>query len=341
MFLFLLLDTAEKILKEIIALLVPNYHAAAIITTVVFVIMALLLVVTSIIGLRFSTVTSGSFLAWELQFAAVVMYYYGDNIPNILHRYEGILNCSYVCQDNSQIAAIFFLGTGLLIQHNIPLLYRNESRASKAKYKQQWWNYSFNMITIFITTDIIYSLITAFTSITTYMSAKLSLSIPFLVVSVIIGWITIFINFRYTQLSIDISKHKNKQRKCDRSHAIVATILAASLPFYLLSDNEQPIDSALRCYPTITNSTLEHETPFEEECDMLNNSILRLFFMAVPAVSMVIAFGIFLFKWCNDSHYDVDYDRVDVNPAAPILPETIHTAPCSVSPQGTMPYGWT
>jgi len=280
---------------------VPDENAATL-TIVVSLFMALLLLVTALLTLRSTSITPCSFMSWLLQLLAILMFFFGDKAPYVVHRYGNELNCSNTCQSYVQSAAIFSLAVGLFILNNIPLLYRDKSKGHGARYTQRWWEHAFSMITIFLGTDLMYSLLMAFTFISDESTPKSILSTSFLVVLILIGCTSIVINCCYVQTSALISRNKNRRKKCDASLSLVTIFLVASLPFYLLSDNVDPFFSIAGCTPTATTPAVGQS----EDCNIKNVKILRIFLMLIPGAAIVFAFVVFSCKWCDDGDRDDD-----------------------------------
>ena len=281
----------------------------AIITVLIFIFVAIFLVVIAIFGLLFTKATYSSFTAWLLQVFAVIMYYCGDNIPNILYRYGKSLKCSTYCQDNSWIAVITLLASALLIQYNIPHQKQSEDRAPKAEDKLEWWNYAFNIVTVFVSTTIIYSLVSSFPPISDNTSQKIYLNVWILVICIVIGWILIVVNFCFSQNSL---RCKNMCRNRAYFLTFISFSLAFCLPLYLLSNNKQPLDSIISCHSSPSNAAIEQEVSLHEyDCNNWVNSIWRLVFLSISTVIILCVSGIFLCRWYTERRYNYDADTIN------------------------------
>ena len=269
------------------------------ITVIVCGLLASLLLLIAILTLCVTSVRPCSLMAWILQLLAIMMFYFGDKAPYIVHLYGNELNCNSSCQSNVQVWAIVALAMGLFILHNTPLLHHHKSRRYGAKYKQQWWEHAYSMIAIFLGTDIMYSLLIAFTSISNDSTPKAFLSMLFLVSLFVVGSAGIVINCSYAQLSAATTS--SRKNKCDCSLTIVALILVPSLLFYLLSDNVDPLFSIFGC-----SHAVGYGSGHGEECDMKKVKVIRVALMMIPGVTIALAFIILCCKWCGDKHKDDD-----------------------------------
>ena len=303
LFIYILFNIIYSLLKEIVAFLCHLTSAKpeipATITVLIFIFVAILIVVISIFGLFLTKATYSSVTAWLLQVFAVIMYYCGDNIQNILYRYGKSLKCGTYCQNNSRIAVITLLASALLIQYNIPHQKQGEDKAPKAKDKLEWWNYAFNIVTVFVSTTIIYSLVSSFPPISDNTSLKM-----FLVICIIIGCILIVVN-------LCLSQNKNMCRNRAYSLTIISFSLAFCLPLYLLSNNKQPLDSIISCHSSPSNATIEQEVSLlDYDCNNWVNSIWRLVFLSISTVIILCVSGIFLCRWCTERRYNY-YEKVN------------------------------
>ena len=174
-----------------------------------------------------------------------------------------------------------------------------QNRRYGTKYKQLWWEHAYSMITIYLGTDFMYSLLIAFTSISNDSTPKAFLSMLFLVSLIIVGSAGFVINCSYAQLSATTTN--SRKNKYDYSLTIVAFILVASLPFYLLSDNVDPLFSIYGCSHAVGNGSSQGE-----ECDTKKVKVTRVALMIIPGAAIVIPFSMYCCKWCGDKHKDDD-----------------------------------
>lgn len=96
-----------------------------------------------------------------IQSVAAFLYFYGDNIDQVIQRYGEDLGCDDQCEKNNRIAAVISLGVALILLHHLPPIAHN------LDYLLKWedttmtseWLLSLDMINIIIKVDAFYTVV--------------------------------------------------------------------------------------------------------------------------------------------------------------------------------------
>ena len=272
--LLLILDIINSILREIIALVSTDDRTAGIVTVVFYGLLSLLLIFLSLFGLICSY--DKNLRGWILQLVSIVFYFYGDNIGYISQRYGEALGCGDRCIENNRIAAVVMLGSAIIVLHF-------SSRFPTSKDDLGWWYYTLGMIAVLVQIDTVFTIVAIMAQTSNYCSlTDESLGWSFFVICTIIGIAAII----FSSIHVDD----------EITTAILFTVvilLSISLPLYILSDNEQPIDCVWGCDSYADNTTTIIATDSGMNCNMKANSGMRLGLMSVAGL-LVLLSGILL-----------------------------------------------
>ena len=258
--------------------------------------LSLLLIVLPLFALFCSYDNPPSLVAWILQLVAIVLYFYGDNIGYITQRYGEALGCGDRCIENNRIAAVVLLGSAIIILHIFPPILKDIAGLVKEdhKYDRGGWYYALDMIAILVRIDTVFTIVAIMAQTSNYCSlTDVSLGWSFFVICTIIGIAAIIVSSIYAMYKID---DKGSIKNFTAMSGIMITVvifLSISLPLYILSDNEQPIDCAWGCDSYADNTTTIITTDSGMNCNMKANSGMRLGLMLVTGL-LVLLSGILL-----------------------------------------------
>lgn len=303
MFLVLLLEISNTILREFIALVAINNHDAAIGTVFCFCFLGCVLLGLSPIGLCFSKpkLTFPSVSAWLVHLAAMVLYFYGDNIGYILQRYGDELGCGDKCIENNRIAAVVLLGSALILLHIMPPLLKDLATLVTEDSEEQigGWYYALDMIAMLVRIDTVFTVIAIMAQTTEFCSlTDRSLGWSFFVICTIIGVAAIIISSIYAAYKIDQKKSVENAPAMSGIMISAVILLSISLPLYILSDNQQPIDCVWGCDSYATdNTTMIVAADMGISCNMNANSGMRLGFMSLTGILVLVSLGLLGCDW--------------------------------------------
>ena len=235
------------------------------------------------------------------QTVGAMLYLYGDNIGYIFQNYSEELGCGEQCLINNRIAAVLTLGLALMILHLFPAALKQVDHiiiegcsVDEWNDKTSAWYHGLDMIATIVKIDILYTTI-AITTQTEEFCGHIdkSLSIAFIIFSLIIGLVVIIINGIYAWVEIN-----------DAIPVILSVIsgifLVPCMVLYLLADNAQPLDCQFGCDTFAANQTMN-----DISCRVEANSGWRIGLM-IPTFIVVLVFAslwIFI-GLCSDNTID-------------------------------------
>lgn len=228
-----------------------------------------------------------------IQIIGSLLYFYGDNFMYILNRYASELGCDSQCVNINRILSVVCLGCTLIIFHLIPPCLKKIAEYKKLNNNDHWYAAS-NIITTIIKVDALFTVVAIMAQTSEFCSdADLGISAAFFVISIFVGW---GLMGAYATISCFILDDANSKPLWLVPLATVA--LAISLPFYILADNEQPLDCGFDCDTFASNGTQNDLT-----CDVTTNSAIRLSFTIITFI-VVSSVSILLFFFREDTKAD-------------------------------------
>lgn len=287
-FLLFILDILYNITRESIAIATSDGKKIAIATIFFFCFFGGSLFCLAFLVLCCTIKHCASFISWLVQVFIVELYYYGSNINSIMQKYGNDIGCGETCQESNRVAAIVFLGTALIFLNTIPILHE----ATKNKFdleSNDVWNYVLNVITILVSINTIYSTVASLIPTSIHCTVfVVTLSSIFIILATVIGWASII------GLLWDTSYAKAYEDiECPK---LFIFPLLLSLPLYLLSDNQLPIDCAFDSDPSGSNTTMTNDGDLDINYNNNSDNILRLIFTGITGTAVLISF---LWKWCK------------------------------------------
>ena len=179
-----------------------------------------------------------------LQLTIVEFYFFGNSIYYLVKQYGDTLGCSNYCQENLEAAGKAFLGIAVLIIFTVPLLIGDEIRRYTIKIYSRWCHYTLSMVTVLIKTDMIYSLVIGLVQPGPICSTtNITFISCFIGIATVTGCVSIIVHSKFTKDCIYNEEPKN----CDGYLCFAVVLLLFCMPFFLLSDNLQPLDCAFKC----------------------------------------------------------------------------------------------
>lgn len=207
-----------------------------------------------------------------------VLYYYGDNINDLLQLFGSTLGCDRSCRVNNRIAATISSGSALLIIKKYPGVQVQFHHLVGFKDNSQVWFSAAEMVVLFVIFDALYNTVIAAAGDTgtTCDTEAIAVDVAFLVILVLVGVLFVTINFLFA-----LKKSEKSMR-----HLIYITYIVVlfSLPLFLFANNRQPMDCAFGCDSLGRNSTFS-----ESSCNAVAASGVRLgiFIILFTGISMI------------------------------------------------------
>ncbi len=295
----------NTIIQEIITLANGSQQDSATAALVLFVLVAFLFLgLFTIIHFVYLCIFKHhytAFIASSIQVVGALLYFYGDNITNLLNNYSAQLNCNGTCVANNSTAALFCLGVALIIFQIFPfigkkflkILKRTEKMKPPSIKKTPDWFSVIDMITILVKLDTLYSAISVMVESNEFCNTRNVGNITaFLVFCILTGILSQLAYFLYALTTNDYSE---RVFKVVVSVAFVGLIFC--LPLYLLADNRQPFDCAFGC-----DSFADNITANALSCNSTLNSSVRLGF-TVLCFSLIAVLSLSFFI-CNHKARD-------------------------------------
>ncbi len=277
----------NTIIQEIITLTNGDHLDSATAALVLFVLVAFLffglLTIVHFVYLCIFKCHYTTFLTSFVQTIGALLYFYGDNISNLLNKYSTVLNCDEECVNNNRRAASFCLGVALIIFQMVPFISKQFLKVLKRKEKLNLtttkkspdWFSAIDMITIFVKLDTLYSAIVVMVQSREFCNrSDITSSSAFLAVCVLTG---IFAEVSYFLYALTSNEYS--ERVFTGLVTIGLIVLVCCLPLYLLADNRQPLDCAFGCDTYAANTTANALA-----CNRTSNGSVRLGFTALSFI---------------------------------------------------------
>lgn len=209
------------------------------------------------------------------------LYFYADNINEVLETYHKELGCNEQCLRNNRIAATVTLGLALTALQFIPHLLHDIM--GWEENKQSTWYLALDMIITITKIEVLYTAVAIMTQTNEYCGhIDRNLSISFIVICSFLGvFIMISKCFHVRREEID--------KKITLSLACVFSVVGF-LP-YLLADNSQPLDCAFGCDFRAINQTRDEQI----RCNEKGVSILKLVLMIISFI-IILPVGLSLIR---------------------------------------------
>ena len=206
-----------------------------------------------------------------------ILYYYGDNISDLLGSFGSQLGCSTSCMLHYRIAGTIASGSAVLIFKKYPGFEIQFNELVGFTHSAKVWFSAAEMITLFIIFDALYNTVVAAASEVGQSCnfEDLAVDISFIVILMISGPIIVTVNLLYA-----IKKMGNRKR-----FFIFVTyfVVLISLPLYLLANNSQPLDCAFGCHSFGRNETLDAFM-----CDEVGVTVFRLVLSVLLFIGVII-----------------------------------------------------
>ena len=294
-FLIFLLDIIYRSLTEIIGFFPVNRNTA-IATIVIFSITGGIVIIPSSALLVFKYIEKSCIatIAWIIQLVLAGLYFYGKNINGIMIQYGKDLGCDEACQRTNQFVALFCLVLAIvLLTYLIPELHKYIEKNSNEVHHTHW-HYFFGVILIFVNANAIYATISLIPVNIQCTKHAAALSSIFLGIVTFYGWIRIWMEFWTDDDSTDDDSFDHPCFSDCIFNCFTYFSMLVALPFYLLCDNQLPLEYTSCNILLSSNATFEGS--IELESISTANHIVRLVGMLFTGVVVLLA--LFLF-WRN------------------------------------------
>lgn len=312
----------NTIIQEIIALTNSSQQGTATAALILFVLVAFLffglLTIVHFVYLCIVKQHYTAFIASSIQVIGALLYFYGDNITNLLNNYSAQLNCNDTCVASNRTAASFCLGVALIIFQIFPFIGKKclkvLKRADKIKppstKKTPDWFSVIDMITIFVKLDTLYSAILVMVEPSAFCDTiNVGNITAFLVVCILTG---IIAQLAYFLFALTTNEYGENVFKVVVGIAFVGLIFC--LPLYLLADNRQPFDCAFGCDMFADNITANALS-----CNSTLNGSVRLGFTVLSFILITVLSLVFFV--CNRKARDEEV--YPTSPRSDIMKEEI------------------
>lgn len=180
-----------------------------------------------------------------IQSLGALLYFYGDNIVQIVAKYGDELGCGMTCLSYNKVAAMIASGSALLFFIEFPTCFHRIVKLLDYKEKNTGWFSASGMIGTYIKIDALYNtVVVAAADVDDFCNnIDISINTTFLLICILTGIGLMVVNSHYAATLLKKSEHKQ--------HSWIAyfvfIILALLFPLFLLTDNRQPLDCAFRC----------------------------------------------------------------------------------------------
>lgn len=296
-----------NIIREIIVVSNGNREASATAAVVMFVLVAVLffggLTVTHFVCLCIFKCHYTNFITSSILTFGVILYYYGDNILDLIHTYNLDLDCGEVCSANFRTSAVFSLGLALIIFRIVLPIAQKFYQESHSKKLTPDWTSALDMITVLVTMDTLYSYVVVLANSNRFCGrGETATAVSFICLCVIVG---VAAEVAYWVLA----QKTNKRKELFFAHLTTTGLFAFILcyPLFLLADNHQPLDCAFGCdkyySDNVTNKMIAG-------CNQNLNSGVRLGFNTIAFTVMTI-FSVLFFVYSARAEEVLDQEDTD------------------------------
>ena len=251
---------------------------------------------------RAMTNSNASLLAFLLKSISVTLYFFGDNLEPILHRYGECLNCDQECVQSTVLVAKGAVVVSTIMFHAFPHLIKLLAKKLNWPYEPHDAYQALGIFGIVLKAQSTYSSIIAIFQGSAYCSIiEQLLGWLLLVVTTIIatGWIIHkAISFIFNNVIPDpkspttLSEKKVKDMKRIKCiygsvyGSIIGLLAFTLILLFLLGDNMQPLDCTFNCdFPGSANEdTLEVLLERESCCQIQGNVVTRVILIATGII---------------------------------------------------------
>lgn len=263
-------DIIDAITREVIILLEIGNRAAGLASAVSFAVFSALCIGTGLV-IECIQVYKHRPYTWKkpqivhtvVQAIGAFLYYYGENINELLETYGEALGCSEQCLLNNRIAATITLGGAFISLQFLPqvlsIAIPEEDHGKTIQYR------ALNMIVTIIKIDLLYTAIAIMTQTDVFCGhIDQSLSISFTVICVLLGLLLLTTKcYQLIKFINRLDKHCWRHKRVTKKgvQIILGTSTACLIlgfALFILADNSQPLDCAFNCDFTTTNETLNN-----------------------------------------------------------------------------------
>ena len=214
------------------------------------------------------------------QTIASLLFFYGDNIYILLRRYSQELECGEQCLDNNLKAATVTLCLSLILFQVFPHALEKVAEMYFNNYTQEeskGYGSALSMLVTVVKIDNVYTL-----TITVLITETEDFcTLGWILVSICSGAGVIIITIYCIHSVKSLDKLKKFTVIC-----IFFSLLGCLLA-YLLADNQQPLDCALKCNTLPANTT-------EIDCDRVKSAATRFSLLAITIIITASAGGVII-----------------------------------------------
>ena len=214
------------------------------------------------------------------QTIASLLFFYGDNIYILLRRYSQELECGEKCLDNNLKAATVTLCLSLILFQVFPHALEKVAEMYFNNYTQEeskGYGSALSMLVTVVKIDNVYTL--TITMLITETEDFCTLG--WILFSICSGAGVIIITIYCIHSVKSLDKLKKFTVTC------IFFLLLGCLPAYLLADNQQPLDCALKCNTLLANTT-------EIDCDRVKSAATRFSLLAITIIITASVGGIII-----------------------------------------------
>ena len=230
-----------------------------------------------------------SYVSLTIQTIGGLLYFVGDNLSDLLSHYGNEFNCNDECLANSTIAGAALQGVALVIFQVVPLeCHILIGEEKKDEYKL--WYTPLDMITLIFKINTLYStVITMVESPYSCSNGTIAVSTVFLCLCCIMGWIY---GVSYSCRVVS----KIEETRTQVVTGIIFLCVSLCLPFYLLVDNNLPLDCACRCDANMTVNSNMTVNMTQDTCNQrvsIGRLVSIFIIFCIIALSSAILFSIY------------------------------------------------
>ena len=227
-----------------------------------------------------------------VQYIGALLYFYGDNINEILEMYGDKLRCCKQCVENNSNAAIMALGLAFIILQFGPEILH--VCIPPKKHRKSIWYSALDMVVTITKIDLVYTTITSVTNV------KCTFSIYFNVISITAG-IAHMIS-KCTHLTHNINDLPFGRNKLQKGVLwFFCSLLMISFCLYIVADNPQPLQCISCCDNGTSNITMMNDcnetmnetmNQITKKCTTVKLSLITVSFIAflIVEIPLVILF---------------------------------------------------
>jgi len=282
----------ESIIREIIVLSISgggNEFVGAIVTIVSFVVSLILVFGTMVVIniIYYCVIRLGKDVFFRVFALAIyslgsVLYYYGDNITDIMQLFGEQLGCGSRCRLNNRVAGTIASGTALLILKKYPGGQVQFHAIVGFQDTAKVWFSAADMVVLFVILDALYNTVVAAASETGEACGveDIGVEVALLVILVLLGVLFVTINCIFAL--------KKSHKSLHRLICITYGVVLVCLPLFLLVNNRQPLDCAFGCHTQGRNATSSVEGCNSAGASGLRLGIFIILFVGISSISLLL-----------------------------------------------------